>query len=70
MTPHVIFVSLLRFVIDCGWSDDGSVEQRRGIIGSDAHGQIALKNENRSMSDLTQEYKFFRRNGQITLNKN
>ena len=47
-----------------------SVEQRSGIIGSNAHGQIALKNENRSMSDLTQEYKSFRRNGQITLNEN
>ena len=53
MTPHVICVCLLWFVIGCGWSDDGSVEQQSGIIGSDAHGQIAVKNENRSMSDLT-----------------
>ena len=38
MTPHAIW---LWFVTGCGWSDDGSVEQRSGIIGSDAHRQVA-----------------------------
>ena len=44
---------LCAFVVGCVglWlSDDGSVEQRSGIIGSDVHGQVALKSENRSMS--------------------
>ena len=41
MTPHAICVCLLWVVTGCCWSDDGSVEQRSGIIGSDAHRQVA-----------------------------
>ena len=41
MTPHAICVCLLWAVTGCCWSDDGSVEQRSGIIGSDAHRQVA-----------------------------
>ena len=46
--PHAICVCLLWVVLD------GSVDQQSGIIGSDAHGQVALKKENRSMPFLTQ----------------
>ena len=41
MTPHAICVYLLWVVSGCCWSDDGSVEHRSGIIGSDAHPQVA-----------------------------
>ena len=45
MTSHAICVCLLWFVTGCGWSDDGRVEQGSGIIGSDAHRQVADEKE-------------------------
>ena len=41
MTSHAMCVCLLWFVTGCCWSDDGRVEQGSGIIGSDAHRQVA-----------------------------
>ena len=41
MTPHAICVVFVVGCDGCCWSDDGSVEQRSGIIGSDAHRQVA-----------------------------
>eukprot|EP00956_Cyclotella_meneghiniana_P007998 scaffold10655_cov51-Cyclotella_meneghiniana.AAC.5 len=42
----------------CGWSDNGRVEQGSGIIGSDAHPQVADEKEDVVISVFRAEWCF------------